>query len=124
MDINLIITKIENNDFSSFYYNKIIENLKKFVFYNEPLVKTIYVYENSESGYTFLDIFGRDYTEKCYKEYKKYINSNEENLNDFLLDALITISPQKIILNCEIASNLYKTIKKIFSDVKIELKQH
>lgn len=115
MEIITSYIKLTHLPYINEYYDKIIDELKKYIDSNPHIESTIYVYKNSFTGYSLYNSLGNNIT---YRYYNKYIeNTYELNYNDFLLDTLTEISPEKIVINCEINKNLYKTIKKIFSNV-------
>ena len=62
---------------------------------------------------------GNNITKECIDDFKTEINYNENNVEDFILNSLITISPKKILIRekgRKLSDEIKKTLLGVFSD--------
>lgn len=110
-----IFTFYNDNTINQKYYSQIIYKIQMYINSKPSIEKTIYIFDDLITGYSFYNNSGKDIT---YKYFEKYIlKYNEINYSDFLFDTLIEIAPYKVILNCTISENLKYTLYKLFPHI-------
>ena len=62
---------------------------------------------------------GKDITKECSDDFKTEINYNEKNVEDYILNSLITISPKRIFIkekDRKLSEEIKKTLLGVFGD--------
>lgn len=119
-DLESIIDKVVEKYMVDKEYNEFIKLLKYFVEIQESKIDYLSIIIDNDGKYIIKDKEG-DITESFFKDLKalkcsKNINSD---LDDVLISALITNSPDKIVIHCAENcrnSELIDTIEKVFTD--------
>lgn len=102
-------------------YEDFVELLRYFVSVQNVRPELVCIKVLSNGRYVILDKDGEDITIKCIQEFASAEDINDVSLDDLLISILITLAPEKIIIeNGENIKNiqLFETIENVFEKVE------
>ncbi|MFL0194583.1 putative sporulation protein YtxC [Clostridium sp. WILCCON 0269] len=117
-DLEVIIDKVVEKYMVEKEYNEFIKLLKYFVEIQESKIDYLSIIIGNDGNYVIKDKYEEDITEGFLKDLTELKYSANTELDDILISALITNSPEKIVIHCvENCKNmeLIDTIKKVFT---------
>ncbi|MBP5426538.1 MAG: putative sporulation protein YtxC [Clostridiales bacterium] len=119
-DLELILEKAVDVYLTDKEYNEFINLLKYFIEVQESRIDVVHLTIYANGDFKLCDKFERDISYLYIDDMREELLNSKLTKEDILLGALITISPQKIILNrkCDgkISKEIFNTINSVFTD--------
>lgn len=107
-------------------YKEFLALLRQFIEGQKSMIDIIQIMPGSNGEIHLYDQNNNEVTKRCIEQYGEIIDGSERNIEDEILNVLITIAPLRIILhkkeNCR-NKQLITTIQKVYQD-KVQICQN
>lgn len=117
-DLEVIVDKVVEKYMAEKEYNEFIKLLKYFVEIQESKIDYLNIIIDNDGSYIIRNKNQEDITDGFFRDLTELKCGNNNHSDDILISALITNSPNKIVIHCvENCKNteLIDTIKKVFT---------
>ncbi|AGY75573.1 MULTISPECIES: putative sporulation protein YtxC [Clostridium] len=117
-DLEVIVDKVVEKYMVEKEYDEFIKLLKYFVDIQESKIDYVNIIIDNDGSYIIKNKKGEEITDNFFRDLTELRYGNDTYSDDVLISALITNSPEKIVIHCvENCKNteLIDTIKKVFT---------